>query len=288
MTSMRPLVRLALSSLLAGGVLSGCASAPPSTLGDRPRSVTLHHPGSGETVSVTYWRPGGYDPAALDAIAHLFRDRRTGEVLPVDPALVDLLVELRQRSGASPDAPVHITSGYRSPVTNAALARASSNVAENSYHLRGQAADIHIPGVTPRRLAEEAATLQRGGYALYAHTGHVHVDTGPVRTWTPKGGEPRGTPEILEARAAPRSKAPPKAQVAEARAVKARVAEARVAEAKPPAPVPVARAAPPAPSAPASVARAAPVPPAPDLARVRYVLMRLEEQPAPAAVRRSP
>lgn len=199
---MRSFLRVTLLGMLAGGCLAGCAStpAPQASLSGDSRSITLYHPASGETVSVTYWRPDGYDRPAMQQISALFRDRRTGEVVPIDPALVDMLVELRQRCGAAPDTPIYLTSGFRSQATNVALARSNPNVAEHSYHMRAQAADIYIPGVAPRRLADEAAAMQRGGYALYAHTGHVHVDTGPFRTWTPKGGEQRLPPAILEAR----------------------------------------------------------------------------------------
>ena len=160
---MRHFLRLSLLGLLAGGTLAGCASTPnpQGALDGGPRSIVLHHPASGETVSVTYRRPDGYDPQALDRIATLFRDRRTGDVMPIDPALVELLADLRERCGAGPDTPIHITSGYRSPLTNVALARSNPNVAENSYHLRGQAADISIPGVPPRRLADEAAEASK-------------------------------------------------------------------------------------------------------------------------------
>ena len=258
---MRHLLRLSLLGLLAGGTLAGCVSTPnpQASLDGGPRSIVLHHPASGETVSVTYRRAGDYDPAALDRIATLFRDRRTGETVPVDPALVDLLADLKERCGASPDTPVHITSGYRSPLTNVALSRSNPNVAENSYHLRGQAADISIPGVPPRCLAEEAAALQRGGYALYPHTGHVHVDTGPVRTWTPKGGDPR----ILEAKAAP-----------------AKAASAKAVAAKPAPTLPrtqVATAAEPASKRPPAKGNDA------DLARVRMVLASLKDQPEATA-----
>lgn len=266
---MRHLLRLSLLGLLAGGTLAGCASTPnpQASLGGDPRSIVLHHPASGETVGVTFRRADGYDPQALDRIATLFRDRRTGETVPVDPTLVELLADLRDRCGAGPDTPVHITSGYRSPLTNVALARSNPNVAENSYHLRGQAADIAIPGVPPRRLAEEAAALQRGGYALYVHTGHVHVDTGPVRTWTPKGGDPR----ILEARATP-------AKAASGKAVAAKASPAPRTQVAAAEPVPPKR--PPAKAVPAS---------APtkgndaDLARVRMVLASLKEQPEASA-----
>ncbi len=264
---MRPFLRLTLPCLLVGGFLSGCAStpAPQSTLGASPRSITLHHPQSGETVSATYWRGDGYDPAALQEISALFRDRRSGETAPVDPALVDMLVELRERCGAPADTPIHITSGYRSQVTNVALARSNPYVAENSFHLRGQAADIYIPGVPPRRIADEAAAMQRGGYALYPHSGHVHVDTGPFRTWTPKGGEPRTTPAILEARATPRGKPAPKSEP------RVQVAEAKSAPApKPPETKPLET------KTIRTVASAAPA----DLSRVRFVLAQIKDQPA--------
>jgi uncharacterized protein YcbK (DUF882 family) len=32
-------------------------------------------------------------------------------------------------------------------------------------------------------MAEVAKTMQRGGVAYYPKSGHIHVDTGAVRTW---------------------------------------------------------------------------------------------------------
>lgn len=212
---MPPFLRIAVPLAVAGALLTGCAGSGP--MGDGSRSIVLVHPASGESVSTTYWRAGGgYDPQALAALSSLFRDRRTGQAPPVDPGLIDLLVDLRQSVGAADSAPIQLTSGYRSPITNAALAKSSPNVAENSYHMRGQAADIRIPGVAPERLAAAAADLRRGGYAFYPHTGHVHVDTGPFRTWTPKGPDPRQD-GILEARARTRpTQAPAPVEVVEA------------------------------------------------------------------------
>ncbi|WP_245986451.1 YcbK family protein [Azospirillum thermophilum] len=282
--SMRGSLRAVFACLLAAIALAGCASTPGTGgLGDGPRSVVLTHPGSGEMVSVTYWRPGGYDADALRQISMLFRDRRTGEVVPVDPALIDMLVELRQRCGAASDMPIRVTSGYRSAATNAALARSNGNVAENSYHMRGQAADFSIPGVAPSCLGEAAAEMRRGGYAVYPHTGHVHVDTGPFRTWTPKGGEPRTSPAILEAKASPRPKpaAAPPVQVADVPAPAPEPAPppARQAAAAVPAAGAAAKTKPAEPPRTGTVR--APAPP-PDLTRVRYVLAQLKQQPAPA------
>ncbi len=295
-------VRVFAPLLLVAAGLAGCASQPTG-LGDGPRSVVLNHP-SGETVAVTYWRPGGgYDADALREISVLFRDRRSGETIPVDPALIDTLVELRQRTGAPPEAPIRLTSGYRSPASNALLARTNANVADNSYHMRGQAADFSIPGVSPARLAEEAAAMRRGGYAMYPSTGHVHVDTGPFRTWTPKGGggEARPSSTWQEARAPER--APPKApEQAPERIV---LADASPVPHRPlptgpivlppgilaPEPTP-ARAVPVKETVGAkpglnkrAVAKA-PVPP--DLVQVRAVLAQLKEQPGPVPVKKKP
>lgn len=222
---MRSFLRIAALLAFAGALLTGCAGSGPMSGG--PRSVVLVHPASGESVSTTYWRPsGGYDPRAMAELSSLFRDRRTGQAAPVDPGLIDTLTELRERLDLPESAPIHLTSGYRSAATNASLARSSPNVAENSYHIRGQAADIRIPGVAPERLAEAAAAMRRGGYALYPHTGHVHVDTGPFRTWTPKIPDQRQD-GIVEARAPQRPK-PPAAEVVEAAKPPPKPADVRV------------------------------------------------------------
>ncbi|WP_247894224.1 YcbK family protein [Azospirillum sp. B510] len=271
-----------LAVLTVATQLGGCAtqSLDNTKLDSGPRSVVLQHPASGETASVTYWRPGdGYDPAAMREIAALFRDRRSDETIPIDPALIDMLVELRQRVGAPPDSPIRITSGYRSSATNASLARTNPNVAENSYHLRGQAADFSIAGIPPSRLAEEAAAMQRGGYAMYAHTGHVHVDTGPFRTWTPKTGEPRA-PQILEAQARARARAPTLAIARNTTHGKSRVQVAETATkdttakaGKPPAKPG---------KAPAKSAELSP----PELARVRLALAQVKDMPEQKAAKR--
>ncbi len=269
-----------LAVLTVATQLGGCATAPPlesARLDGEPRSVVLQHPASGETASVTYWRPGdGYDPAAMREIAVLFRDRRSDEVIPVDPALVDMLVELRQRVGAPAESPIRITSGYRSSATNASLARTNPNVAENSYHMRGQAADFSIAGIPPARLAEEAAAMQRGGYAMYAHTGHVHVDTGPFRTWTPKTGEPRA-PQILEAQARARARAQALAMKHGGGKGRVQVAEAAAKAVKP-----GKQPAKPAKAPAKSAVRAA----APDLSRVRVALAQVKEMPVQKPAKR--
>jgi uncharacterized protein YcbK (DUF882 family) len=56
-------------------------------------------------------------------------------------------------------------------------------VAKRSYHMKGQAADIRISGVSPRQLVRMARSMKMGGVGYYPRSGFIHVDTGPVRSW---------------------------------------------------------------------------------------------------------
>lgn len=171
---------------MVAALLGACSTAPrglPDRSSAVERPIVLVHPYSGETVAATYRRGSVYDAGTFAAIARLMRDRRTGEAIPIDPGLIDFLADLRDGLGLAPDTPIHMISGYRSPVTNAALARTDRNVARNSYHMRGMAMDIRIPGVPSGRIAAFARSLRRGGTSYYPASDHVHIDTGPVRTW---------------------------------------------------------------------------------------------------------
>jgi uncharacterized protein YcbK (DUF882 family) len=235
-------------AILVGLLLAGCATSGPQSGAQpgTPRSIAIVHPASGESVTTTYWTGSGYDSHAMSDIAALFRDRRTGEVIPVDPALVDMLADIRDRLNLPPEAPIHLTCGYRSAASNLILAQSNPNVAEHSYHIRGQAVDFKIPGVTADRVGEVAAGLQRGGYAVYPHTGHIHVDTGPFRTWSPRVPGEHRRPDVLEARATAPARAPAPATVRTVVAARAAPAATAVpvsapAPAKSAAPAPAAR-----------------------------------------------
>lgn len=62
----------------------------------------------------------------------------------------DLLDPIREAVGR----PVHVTSGYRCRALNTAV-----NGSRNSQHIRGEAADIHVKGMTPRQLYDFILTL---------------------------------------------------------------------------------------------------------------------------------
>jgi len=76
-----------------------------------------------------------------------------------------------------------LTSGYRSPETNAELHELDSGVASNSLHMKGQAADITLPGRPLRTVYESALAMRIGGVGYYPDDDFLHVDIGRVRRW---------------------------------------------------------------------------------------------------------
>jgi uncharacterized protein YcbK (DUF882 family) len=146
------------------------------------RSLALDNSWTGEKLRVTYYENGAYNMEAMRALDHLMRDHVSNTGCEMQQALYDLLFELRATLGTSE--PFLLVSGYRSPVTNAMLARKSRAVARNSFHLRGWAADVRVPGRDLRRTALAAVSLQRGGVGMYSRrSDFIHVDVGPVRRW---------------------------------------------------------------------------------------------------------
>ncbi|MDR9500399.1 MAG: YcbK family protein [Desulfurivibrionaceae bacterium] len=145
------------------------------------RQLNLFNTHTGETLSTEYYSDGRYSREALQAINHILRDFRTGEVKPIDIHLLDLVhtITTKVKSGA----PVHIISGYRSPQTNRSLARASNGVASRSLHMDGMAMDLRIPGCDLTALHKVARAMAAGGVGYYQESNFVHIDTGRVRFW---------------------------------------------------------------------------------------------------------
>jgi uncharacterized protein YcbK (DUF882 family) len=146
-----------------------------------PRVLSFSHLHTGERLELEYFSAGAYLPDALGALNHLLRDFRTGDVGAIDPALLDLLHTLRERTGTRQ--PFQIISGYRSPATNQMLHERSSGVATKSLHMSGQAIDIRLADVPLVRLRDTALATRAGGVGFYPGSDFVHVDTGRVRAW---------------------------------------------------------------------------------------------------------
>ena len=165
-----------------GLLVPGPRQATASAAAPGRRSLSLRHVRSGETLDVTYRTPEGYDTAALADVSHLMRDRRTGDVRWIDARLLDYLFTV-QSLLETPE-PFHIVSGYRSPETNARLRRAGIGAASNSYHLKGQAVDLWLPGGAAAAVHKAALAARRGGVGYYPDRHFVHLDVGPVRHWS--------------------------------------------------------------------------------------------------------
>lgn len=76
----------------------------------------------------------------------------------IDEALVEWLQKIRDHFGK----PVTVNSGYRCPVHNPKVGGSSG-----SHHMKGQAADIWISGVAPRKIAEYAEQIGVKRIGLY-------------------------------------------------------------------------------------------------------------------------
>ena len=154
---------------LALGAMAAYAlgAAPALALGTGQRSLSFRHLHTGERLTATYWADGGYVGEALARIDYMLRDFRTDEVKAIDPRLLDLLNLLGRKMDSQ--APFEVISGYRSPATNATLAKASHGVAKKSLHLRGMAIDVRLPGRRLEDLHRAALALRAGGVG-YGHT----------------------------------------------------------------------------------------------------------------------
>ena len=185
------LSRRALIGIAGGAIASGClagitaAVAAPAVIGVKElnvRTLSFDCTNAGEQLrNATYWVEGSYVPEVLEQINHALRDWRANEVHPIHTGVLDLLYSL----GRSLDTDCHfeLTCGYRSPGTNAMLHALDSEVATHSLHMKGQAADITLPGRPLRRLYEAALAMQLGGVGYYPDDNFIHVDVGRVRRW---------------------------------------------------------------------------------------------------------
>jgi uncharacterized protein YcbK (DUF882 family) len=145
------------------------------------RTLALYNIHSRESAVIEYCSAGVYVPDALTAVNRIMRDPLNGEVISIDPKLLDVLFELHEKIGAAE--PFTVICGYRSPRTNSTLRARSSGVAEHSLHMQGKAVDIRLSGVPLEKLYRAALELKAGGVGFYPKSDFIHVDVGPVRTW---------------------------------------------------------------------------------------------------------
>ena len=152
----------------------------PREANSRPRRLTLHNAHTGENFNGPYRDEIGPIPSAMTDLAYLLRDHHENVIGPLFVETLDFLADLLDRADASR---ATVLSGYRTKKTNEMLATRLFGVAEKSQHIVGRAIDITFDG----RLAQTAAmarAMQRGGVGWYPQSHFIHIDSGPVRSWT--------------------------------------------------------------------------------------------------------
>jgi len=148
---------------------------------NKERSLKFFNTHTNERVDVIYKRGEVFLPGALRKIDYILRDHRSGEIHPIDPALLDFLYDLLSELDYYGE--VHIISGYRSPETNQKLRERSPGVAKGSMHMQGKALDFRLPGVDTAIIRKTALAMKRGGVGYYKKLDFVQIDTGRVRSW---------------------------------------------------------------------------------------------------------
>ncbi|MGH7095894.1 MAG: YcbK family protein, partial [Stellaceae bacterium] len=169
--------RRLLLAMIAGTVaVSRLARAAPAPMLNR---LHLFNPHTGETFDGVYRNKSGPIVSAVEDLSYFLRDFHSGKVMEMDVGVIDFLAAVMD---AANQQSAVVLSGYRTPETNAMLARTTFGVAEHSQHMYGRAIDVHF-GANLIEAMEAARKMQRGGVGWYPHSGFMHIDSGPVRNW---------------------------------------------------------------------------------------------------------
>jgi uncharacterized protein YcbK (DUF882 family) len=172
------------ASLVGTLLLSGRFVGPqPVQARELPEGrLVLVNAWTDERLDVTYRdASGNYDLEALDDVNYLMRCHYSGEVGAIDVRVLEHVNFVQNKLGTKKD--IHFISGFRSPEYNALLVRKGGHAARNSLHMQGQAIDLLIPSVHPKKLRQAALELRYGGVGFYKRSRFVHLDSGPFRFW---------------------------------------------------------------------------------------------------------
>ena len=181
------------------------ASQSPNGFWERPRWLWLKRPATGEQLRLVYWKDGNLIPEAHQQASWFLRDVRFQGMLAskdsrirnalnsglireehlspwvlMDPILLDIQYAFcAWLSFHGISSPLLVTSGFRHVVTNSL----TEGAARDSWHIRGGASDLVVPGIMPEALAKFGQWLSGGGVGLYANRNFIHIDRGRVRSW---------------------------------------------------------------------------------------------------------
>lgn len=144
------------------------------------QKITFFHTHTHERLTINHV-PGQCTLETRQQLDFFLRDFRTGDVHPIDTALIDTLYHIQEMLKGR--GVFEVISGYRSLKTNQYLLRQGSGVSKRSLHMQGRAIDIRLSGLHTRKLRDTAIKLAHGGVGYYPSSDFVHLDTGQFRTW---------------------------------------------------------------------------------------------------------
>lgn len=150
---------------------------------DNAKKLSVYNIHTGESGVFTFWEQGEYIQEEIAGLSRILRDHRSGEMMNMDTKLLDTLHMVQNATGNHRR--FEIISGYRSPKSNGKLRKldGKGGVAKKSFHMKGQAVDVRLPGTELAHLRKAASGLKRGGVGYYPGNNFVHLDTGWVRAW---------------------------------------------------------------------------------------------------------
>jgi len=141
-----------------------------------PRLVNLYNLWTKEWLAVDVAAP-----PSRATVDRFLRDHFTNQRAAMQPRLIEIVAAAATSFHADV---VHVVSGYRHPKYNLILRKKGHQVARDSQHTNGNAIDFSVPGVPTAALHAWAKAQQLGGVGLYPESGFVHMDIGPIRSWS--------------------------------------------------------------------------------------------------------
>ncbi|HEY6178090.1 MAG TPA: DUF882 domain-containing protein, partial [Kofleriaceae bacterium] len=150
---------------------------PPPAPGTRPaKLVNLYNFWTKEWLAID-----AASPPPRDTVDRFLRDHFTNKATAMEPRLIATLVAAAAHFHTDV---VDVVSGFRHPKYNLILRKKGHQVARDSQHSHGNAIDFFVPSVPTQLLHSWAKAQSAGGVGLYAESGFVHMDTGPIRYWS--------------------------------------------------------------------------------------------------------
>ncbi|WP_434779713.1 YcbK family protein [Neisseria sp. Ec49-e6-T10] len=181
--------RIFLKSIIGAGLTSSLITEPLLAYAQatdvvdfwyKNRTIELVRADNREKMSLPFFRNGQYDTEVYKAACWLLRDAKDmNQMIQMDIGVMNLMYALQEwaRLAGVSNPLITVNSAYRTARRNATI----ENAARNSMHIRGQAVDITMRGITIEQLATMAKYFQVGGVGTY--NSFVHIDTGRIRNW---------------------------------------------------------------------------------------------------------